>query len=169
MANEPPKGTLTTANMLRRSNAALSRRLRAMRVDHGVSASKLSVLGLLERASGPLTASELADRDGLQPQSLTRIIADLEESGLIRRRQAENDRRQVLIEITKKGHDLLAVDARRQNSWLANAMVTMLTPTEQRMLRIAAELLDRLTGNDPRGRQTGPHIGGSPDDPKEDA
>jgi len=169
MANEPSKGTLATANMLRRSNAALSRRLRAMRVDHGVSASKLSVLGLLERASGPLTASELADLDGLQPQSLTRIIADLEESGLILRRQGESDRRQVLIEITKKGHDLLAVDARRQNGWLAEAMVTTLTPTEQRMLRIAAELLDRLAANDPSGRQIGSKIDRSPDDPNQDA
>jgi DNA-binding MarR family transcriptional regulator len=169
MANEPAKETLTTANMLRRGNAALSRRLRAMRVDHGVSASKLSVLGLLERASGPLTASELADLDGLQPQSLTRIIADLEENGLIRRRQAESDRRQVLIEITRKGHDLLAVDARRQNGWLANAMVTTLTPTEQRMLRIAAELLDRLAGNDLRGRQAGSNISGSQDDAKKEA
>lgn len=168
MANEPPKGVLTTANLLRRSNAALSRRLRAMRVDHGVSASKLSVLGLLERASGPLTASELADLDGLQPQSLTRIIADLEESGLIGRRQAESDRRQVLIEITKKGHDLLVVDARRQNSWLADAMVTTLTPTEQRLLRIAAELLDRLAANDPSGWQIGSNVNGSPDDPRED-
>ena len=168
MANEPPKGVRTTANLLRRSNAALSRRLRAMRVDHGVSASKLSVLGLLERASGPLTASELADLDGLQPQSLTRIIADLEESGLIGRRQAESDRRQVLIEITKKGHDLLVVDARRQNSWLADAMVTTLTPTEQRLLRIAAELLDRLAANDPSGWQIGSNVNGSLDDPRED-
>jgi DNA-binding MarR family transcriptional regulator len=80
----------------------------------------------------------------LQPQSLTRLIADLEARGLIRRRRDDNDRRQFLIEITREGHDLLARDAHLQSMWLSEAMATSLTPAERSMLTIAAQLLEVL-------------------------
>jgi len=139
---------LCDANALRRSTAALTRRLRAMRADHGVSASKLSLLGWLERTRRPLTASRLAELERLQPQSLTRIITELDEAGLIRRYEDEADRRQLLIEITTRGHELLAEDARRQNRWLAQMMGQELTGAERDLLGIAAALLDRLTAQE---------------------
>lgn len=148
MPEELSKELLRDANALRRSSGALSRRLRSLRAGHGVSGSKLSVLGWLERARRPLTASRLAELERLQPQSLTRIIAELEGDGFIRRREDEADHRQLLIEITAKGHDLLVEDARRQNRWLVQAMVKELTPAERDLLRIAASLLDRLTVED---------------------
>jgi len=152
MSDEASKELLRDANALRRSSGALLRRLRAMRVEHGVSGSKLSVLGWLERAHRPLTASRLAELERLQPQSLTRIIAELERAGFIRRREDDADRRQLLIEITPKGNDLLVQDARRQNRWLAEAMAKELTPAERDVLRIAAGLLDRLTTENPPPR-----------------
>jgi DNA-binding MarR family transcriptional regulator len=135
---------LLTANLLRRSVAALSRRLRARRADHGVSAAKLSILGRLARAAAPLTASTLAERERLQPQSLTRLIAELEQAGLIARRVDASDRRQLLIELTAAGRELIVTDARRQSLWLAAAMSRALTPAEMSVLRVAAELLDQL-------------------------
>jgi DNA-binding MarR family transcriptional regulator len=139
---------LLKADALRRSTGALWRRLRAKRADHGIRASKLSVLGWLERAHRPLTASRLAELERLQPQSLTRIIAELDEGGLIKRREDESDRRQLLIEITAKGHDLLVEDARRQNRWLADTMQQKLTPAERDLLLLAARLLDQLTAEE---------------------
>ena len=135
---------LLTANRLRRSVAALSRRLRARRADHGVSAAKLSILGRLARAGEALTASTLAERERLQPQSLTRLIAELEQAGLIARRINAGDRRQLLIELTVAGRELLATDARRQSLWLAEAMSRVLTPAEMSVLGVAAQLLDQL-------------------------
>ncbi|QNQ09980.1 MarR family winged helix-turn-helix transcriptional regulator [Sphingomonas alpina] len=132
------------ANPIRRSLSDFARRMRSLRVDHGVSAAKLSVLGRLLRADGPLTATDLAALERLQPQSLTRIIADLDELGFITRRQGERDRRQIEIEITAAGSELIRRDAHRQNLWLAQAMTERLTPAERAMLRLAAELLDRL-------------------------
>jgi DNA-binding MarR family transcriptional regulator len=136
--------SLRAADALRRGLTRLYRRLRRVRADHGVSPSKLSVLGRLHRAGGPLTAVELARLERLQPQSLTRIIAELESGGLVARRQDASDRRAVLIDITEAGRALLAVDARQQNAWLAGAVAARLTGTEAALLAMAAELLDRL-------------------------
>ena len=55
--------------------ARLQRQLRTLRADHGVSPSKLVILGHLHRASAPLTAADLARMERLQPQTLTRAIA----------------------------------------------------------------------------------------------
>jgi len=136
---------LRHADELRRAVSRLNRRLRQLRVEHGISASKLSVLSRLHHARAPLTAVDLARLERLQPQSLTRIIADLDERGLVARRQDETDRRQQLIEITEQGRTLLILDARQQNAWLGKVIGDRLTPTEQAMLALAANLLDRLT------------------------
>jgi DNA-binding MarR family transcriptional regulator len=134
---------LLRAGDLRRSTAALARRLRVLRADHGLPAAKLSVLGWLARARSPLTASRLAELERLQPQSLTRTIAELDAAGLIRRREDAADRRSLLIEITAKGIDLLTEDVRRQSEWLAVAL-RKLTREELDMLAIAARLIDRV-------------------------
>jgi DNA-binding MarR family transcriptional regulator len=136
--------TLRNADALRRSMARLTRQLRKLRADHGVSPAKLSALGRLLRAGDAVTAVDLARQERLQPQSLTRIIADLEERGLIARRPDETDRRQLLIEITPQGRALLVLDARQQNAWLAAAIEARLTGTEQALLAMAAGLIGRL-------------------------
>jgi DNA-binding MarR family transcriptional regulator len=94
--------------------------------------------------SGPLTVTALATKERVQPQSLTRTLADLEESKLIIRRQDQVDRRQSLTEITSAGEDLLRNDARRQATWLALAMSSVLTPAEREVLRVAAQLMRQL-------------------------
>ena len=91
-----------------------------------------------------MTATDLARLERLQPQSLTRIIAELDEQGLIRRTTAEQDRRQILIEITEAGRELLVVDAYRQNQWLMETMAAQLTKAEREILAVAADLLDKL-------------------------
>jgi DNA-binding MarR family transcriptional regulator len=139
-----PPALLPEADNLRRSLARVARRLRTLRAEHGISASKLSVLGRLHRAGASLTAVDLARQERLQPQSLTRIIAELDQRGLVARRPDAADRRQVLIDITPQGRELLVLDARQQNAWLAAAMDTKLTGTEQALLVLAGKLLDRL-------------------------
>jgi DNA-binding MarR family transcriptional regulator len=139
---------LKIARRIRRSVAQLARRLRAERPAYAISLSKLSVLGRLSR-NGPLTATDLAEQERIQPQSLTRLLADLEQRALVTRRQDQSDRRQVIIEITSKGSELLIEDARPQAAWLARAMSTVLSPVEQELLRLAAQLMQRLTDADP--------------------
>ena len=146
MTAPPPAETLAAADALRRANTLLQRRLRGLRSPHGVSGSKLMALAHLFRAPAPLTAVDLARLDGLQPQSLTRIIAELHDAGLLSRRPDPGDKRQVLLEITPAGRALLAADARRQTVWLADAMAARLTPTERALLGMAAGLVEKLVG-----------------------
>src|SRR4051812_2029921 len=113
---------LAAANRVRRSLVDFARRFRGLREDHAVSASKLSALGQIYRANGPISAGELARRERLQPQSVTRIIADLEERGLIVRSRSEIDSRQFDLLLSDAGCALLVRDAQRQNAWLAGAM-----------------------------------------------
>lgn len=91
-----------------------------------------------------MTASELARLEHLQPQSLTRTVADLEEGQLIQRSQDESDRRQLLISITEAGTHLLTVDGQTQTRWLASVIASHLSEVEQDILVIAADLIDRI-------------------------
>jgi DNA-binding MarR family transcriptional regulator len=144
VADHSSSSTLATANAIRRSLADFARRMRALREDHGVSASKLSLLGRLHRTAGPTSATELARFEKLQPQSLTRIIAELESEGFIERKQNASDRRQLDIQLLAKGAELLIQDARRQNEWLTAAMEHQMTSAERAVLAVAAEILDRI-------------------------
>jgi DNA-binding MarR family transcriptional regulator len=141
------EAALETARRLHRSTAALSRRLLTSRPAEGMSTTKLGVLGQLHR-EGPATATALAAYLRIQPQSLTRLLADLEEQGHIVRRPDAVDRRQVRIEITDAGSRTLIGDVHGRRAALARAMVATLTPTERDLLRLAARLMDKLADAD---------------------
>lgn len=135
---------LAAATAVRRGVTVLARRLRAERPVDGLSLNKLSVLSHLYRR-GPMTPGELAAADRLQPQSLTRVLAELELADLVVRSRSEDDRRQFLIELTRPGLDALARDMRQRDAWLRSAMVS-LSPTEREVLRLAGVLMEQLAG-----------------------
>lgn len=91
--------------------------------------------------SGPLTASKLAAIEGLQVQSLTRVLNELDELGRIRRSRSAVDARQQDITITDSGQDALREHVRDGNVWLAAALRSSLTDAERAVLEIAAGLL----------------------------
>ena len=134
---------LDIATQVHRSGLRLFRLLRATRPANGLSSSKLSVLGFLYQG-GEGTATELASYLRIQPQSLTRLIADLERSKLITRRTNNEDRRQSLLEITEAGRRLLIQEIRGQRVILSQTMEKELTTSEQELLRISADLMDRI-------------------------
>ena len=105
--------------------------------------AKLGVLSQLRREA-VATATTVAGCLGIQPQSLTRLLADAENEGFIQRHQDPADKRRSLIEITPAGMRLLAEEARKRETRLAAAMIRALTPTEQELLRLAGSLMDRL-------------------------
>jgi DNA-binding MarR family transcriptional regulator len=150
MPSEPSlesEQTQAIAIALRRAMTGLARRLRAERAPHGVSPSKLSVLGRLARR-GALTAAQLAEQERIQPQSLTRLLAELEQRALIIRREDESDKRQLLIEITSAGVELLTKDAWQQTVWLTRAIPAVLSPIEAQLIWLTAQLLQRLADAD---------------------
>lgn len=135
--------SLELASTVRRAVGALGRRLRAERPENSLSATKLSVLGQLYRR-GSMSAAELAERERIQPQSLTRVLAELARAGLISRRADVKDGRRQLLDISGEGRAALTSDMHRRDVWLAKSIADELSVTERELLRLAAQLLERL-------------------------
>jgi DNA-binding MarR family transcriptional regulator len=117
--------------------------MRAERLPDGLPTGRLAALAHLYR-SGPCTPGAMAASLHVQPQSLTRTLASLQEEGLVSRIRDEADRRQHLIELTPTGFEAMARDVAHRDAWLRARMEAELNETEREVLRIAAGLLDRL-------------------------
>jgi DNA-binding MarR family transcriptional regulator len=135
------------ASVVRRAVGALGRRLRSERPPNSLSATKLVLLGQLYRR-GPATGADLAERERIQPQSLTRVLAELVREGLISRRPDPQDGRKQLLDITPRGRAALTGDMQARDAWLAKAMEAELSDAEREVLRLAAKLMERLADVD---------------------
>ena len=135
------------ASALRISVSRLARRLRAERLARGVgpelSDTQLAALATLER-HGTMTPGGLAEHEKVQPPSMTRVIAALEEWQLVTRAAHASDRRQVVLTVTPAGLELVTKARRRRDAWLARRL-NELTPQERATLRAAAPILEKLS------------------------
>jgi DNA-binding MarR family transcriptional regulator len=135
------------ATALRISVSRLARRLRAERmakgIEPGLSDTQLAALAALER-HGAMTPGELAEHEKVQPPSMTRVIAALEERGLVIRAPHATDRRQVVLTATDQGREVVHQTRRLREAWLAQRL-RELTPAERALLRQAAPLLEKLS------------------------
>src|SRR5215217_9268181 len=71
---------------------------------------------------GPLTPSELAARERIQRPTATRVLARLEEEGLVQRTPDPQDRRSSLVSATAAASDLLAELRTRKTAFLAERL-----------------------------------------------
>jgi DNA-binding MarR family transcriptional regulator len=120
----------------------LARRLRAERDDLSLSLTQLAALSTLDR-HGPMSPGTLADHERVQPPSITRVVAGLEERGLVERLPHPTDRRQQVIALTPAGRTLVADHRRRKDAWLSGQLA-QLTEAERAALAAAIPVLDRL-------------------------
>ncbi len=140
---EPAEGVSDAAAAeIRQGVTRLARRLRAVRAPGTLSNNKLGVLGTLYR-NGPSSPGELAEAEHQQPQSLTRVFAELETDGLLSRTRDRHDGRQSVLSLTPAGLDALRREMAERDTWLASAM-TELTETERQVLLLAGRLMDRI-------------------------
>src|SRR5450755_1859100 len=125
------------ASELRISVSRLARRLRAERIARGLgtelSDTQLAALAALER-HGTMTPGELAEHEKVQPPSMTRVIAVLEDRSLVTRAPHATDRRQVMLTATDQGRDLVQQSRRLREAWLAQRL-RELSPAERATLR----------------------------------
>jgi DNA-binding MarR family transcriptional regulator len=127
---------------LRMSLAKISRQLDRQVSSDGMTRTQLSVLASV-CSFGPIGASELAEREGLNPTMLSRILAKLEEGGLVERTMAEGDRRAIRVIATTAG-------ARRQRQLraertkLLNNYLSSLSDDDSRLLHAALPALQSL-------------------------
>ncbi len=139
---------LAAATQIRRGATALAARARASStVDRrgALSPNQTAVLGQLHKG-GEMTPGEVAARLGLQPQSLTRTLAALEDEGWLRRTPDPADGRQSLLGITATGRRVLGEEMAPRDRWLAGVLGAEVTPAEREVLVIAAQLMERIAG-----------------------
>ena len=126
--------------------ARTARRLR-QEAGGGLSPTLTAALASIEN-HGPLTPSELADRERIKRPTATRLIGTLEEQGLVVRASDPTDLRSSLISITPEGRELMRTLRTRKDAYLAQRLAK-LTADERETLARAADLLERLLEEDP--------------------
>ena len=131
------------AGSLRDAVGRLGRRMRAERAATDLSLGQWAALRTLE-SHGPMTPSELAAHEKVQPPSVTKILARLEQHGYVSRTPDPLDRRQVVLAATPDGRALLADDRRRKDKWVSQRLQT-LEPAERAALAAALPVLEKLS------------------------
>jgi DNA-binding MarR family transcriptional regulator len=120
----------------------LARQLNASSTAEGLTPSQASVLGLVV-FRGPLSLSELADLEGLNPTMLSRVVGRLQELELIRRIPDPADLRSASVTSTGAGQE---VDRRvkAQRASVVSECVDQLPADEQEALSAALPALEAL-------------------------
>jgi DNA-binding MarR family transcriptional regulator len=72
----------------------------------GLTPAQERALRVIARGDEPPRMTEVADRLGIVPRSLTTVIDALEEAGLVRREVDPRNRRAVLLRLTDRGTDV---------------------------------------------------------------
>src|ERR1700722_10356984 len=85
----------------------LMRRLRRSQAEQlaplGLTPAQERALRIISRSDEPLRMTELADRLGIVPRSLTTVVDALEDAGLVRREIDPRNRRAILLHLTDEG------------------------------------------------------------------
>jgi DNA-binding MarR family transcriptional regulator len=127
-----------------RLRLAITRTARRLRQEAGeaLSPSQGAALAVIER-HGPLTPSELAARERIQRPTATRVLARLEEAGLVVRAADPADRRSSLVSVSPAGTALLEQLRTRKDAFLSRRL-EQLGPDDRATLERAADLLEDL-------------------------
>jgi DNA-binding MarR family transcriptional regulator len=136
------------ADLAVRLRLVIARTARRLRQEAGseLSPSQAAALATIDR-HGPLTPSELADRERIKRPTATRVIAWLEEAGLVDRTRDPQDGRSSLVTLAPAGRVLLDRVRTRKDVYLARRL-RELDPDERATLDRAAGILERVLEGD---------------------
>ena len=123
----------------------LARRLRTQ-TPEDLSPSLTSALVTVE-LRGPIALGQLAIRERVTPPSITRMVASLEERGLVRREADPTDRRIARISLTADGTRTVQRTRTRKTAYLAKRL-RKLDESELAVVRQALPVLERLLEDD---------------------
>jgi DNA-binding MarR family transcriptional regulator len=140
-----PPDEAELASRLRLAVTRLHRRLRQQTTGE-LSPSQASALASIERLGAP-TLGELAAREAVQPPTVTRIAAALEDRGYVARVVDGTDRRVARLAVTAAGRRVLQAGRSRKNAFLADRLHD-LAPEERAALPDLLALLERLVGTE---------------------
>src|SRR3954470_21994989 len=103
-----------------RLGMAITRLARVLRQQAGddLTPTMRAMIGTISR-EGPVTLGELANVEQVAPPTITKVVAKLEERGLLEREPDPTDRRVVRVALSDLGRRWLESDRRRRHAWLA--------------------------------------------------
>jgi len=127
---------------LRMALAKISRQLDRQVSSDGLTRTQLSVLASV-CSHGPIGASELAEREGLNPTMLSRVLAKLEELSLVNRTSDAEDRRAIRVAATATGQRRQR-QLRAERSKLLNRYLSSLSGADAQSLLAALPALRAL-------------------------
>lgn len=127
---------------LRQAVSRLARELNTTATDEGLTPTQASTLGVIARR-GPISLSELARVERLNPTMLSRVIAKLDGAGLIARTPHPEDQRSALVEVTPQGRTTSTRIRNNRTKEVAHAAES-LPAAQQRLLTDAVPALEAL-------------------------
>jgi DNA-binding MarR family transcriptional regulator len=134
---------LEAADRLHSAAIHLLRRLRIRDRESGIGPAQLSALSVLVFA-GPKSLAELAEAEQVKAPTMSRIVAGLVRSRLVRTKTNQQDRRAVVIQATEKGIHIMQEGRRRRVEALA-AVIRGLPEKEISKLQQTAEVMESLS------------------------
>jgi DNA-binding MarR family transcriptional regulator len=129
------------ATRLRAEMGRLRRQIR-QHSRESLTPSQLSVLGSLDQ-QGPMRLGDLARVEVMAPPTLTKVVAALEERGLVTRTSDPADRRSALVAVSSAGRRELRTVRNERTAYLVRCLEA-LSPSELARLADAVDLLARL-------------------------
>jgi DNA-binding MarR family transcriptional regulator len=130
------------ANQLHSAAIHLLRRVRLEDDRMGLTAPLGSALSVIV-FGGPLSLGALARAEQVRPPTISRVVAQLERRGLVRREADAEDGRVQRVRATPKGRRVLEAGRARRVASLA-ALLAALAPAELAALERSAQLIERL-------------------------
>lgn len=135
-----------TEQMAAQLHSVSMRMLRVLRredEESGMSASRLSALSVIVFA-GPVSLADLAAAEHVRPPTMSRIVENLVQDGLVTRDTDPSDRRMVQIAATDTGRAMLD-DGRARRVSVIGGRLEKLADSERRALYRGLELMERIT------------------------
>jgi DNA-binding MarR family transcriptional regulator len=123
------------------AHAALLTRLLVRQVGGELSRTELSLLSTLSGA--PQRITDLAELEGLAQPTITTLVKQLEQQGLVKRERQTNDGRVVLVNLTEAGRISLE-DYRAQTHAALGAYLADMSDQEIDALTAGTEMLAQL-------------------------
>jgi DNA-binding MarR family transcriptional regulator len=127
-----------------RLRLAIVRTARRLRQEAGgeLGPATGAALATIER-HGPLSPSELAEREGVKRPTAARILGHLEKAALVTRVRDPEDGRASILSITPEGRAILRKLRARKTAYLAQQLRD-LDPADLRALERSVELLEGM-------------------------
>jgi len=132
----------------------LTKRLRRAQAERlaplGLTPAQERALRVIARGDEPPRMTEIADRLGIVPRSLTTVIDALEEAGLVRREIDPSNRRAILLRLTDRG-SAVRDELREARRRAAEDLFAPLSAEDRKTLAGLLTLLD--SSAEPEGRR----------------